>query len=559
MAEELVRLVVEVDASKVAPAMQRAGTDFAKSVGQMDAQSKRAEGSLVAVGAASVNAGKVAASAMRAMSAGIGAATAAAAAQQRSWLALGATILSTFAAGGPVAGSVALLGAGIGLLTSKADEFGDRMKANAEKARAAVKDLYDEAVQAGVEAERASRSDLENAQADAARLRERADAVGGIAGMPLGSLGEIMAAREVLNARAAQLATRGDAEAKAEAAALDQLNEKLKALEPLAIAAAVALERLQDAQRARAKGQLSATSDGTLEAQAREAQVALQAARAGAAGALGDLSEAARRAAANAEGRAALAIAREDLRLRDLSAGSIRQAEAMQRVFNGERADEVRLDQEIAELAEKIATLAEVPSEEARKEARELGIVLEAKKGLLDATRAINRASADRDLDWELRMLRAVTDEERARVAIEREIDQRRRSGASEGLLAELSAARAMQPTIEFARQLSDTVRGGLTDAIVDGLTNGFRNGTDIARSLFDQLLRQTVGSLVGSLTSALPNLLVGLLGGGGGGGLGGIFGAVAGAFGGGGSAGGGLGGIIGGGLGGGAAPLPDT
>ncbi len=63
------------------------------------------------------------------ISGAIGGATAAVAAHQRSWAALGTSIVASFAAGGPVGGGIALLGAGIGFLSSETEKANPRMKA----------------------------------------------------------------------------------------------------------------------------------------------------------------------------------------------------------------------------------------------------------------------------------------------------------------------------------------------------------------------------------------------------------------------------------------------
>ena len=532
MAEELVRLVVEVDASKVGPASARMRSDFQANVRAMDAESKKAQAGVAAIGQGAQNASRFAATAMRSMSAAIGAATAAAAAQQRSWLALGTTILGTFAAGGPVAGGIALVGAAIGLISSGADEMGNRLAAAGEKARAAFTGLHDAAIEAGRDAERAGRSDLENLAADARLAKERAEFLQGVSGSPTNSLGDIQALRMRIQERAGQLQGRGDFASKAEIKFYDDLEEKLKTLEPLANAVADALEKMRFANRT---GMVRSGVGPSLEEDVLAAKRALASAGGVARGSLDSAAEGAAAAARAATDREDLAAVREAIRLRSVGADSLRQAEALQRTFNGEKADEVRLEQEIAELEEQYLSLSRLTSTEGKTQAADVKAIVEGKKTLLGVTRSINASNASRDMANELAMMRAITDEERAQVSLARELDQKRRSGWSEAGLAEFAALKNRQPIVDFARSLTDTVRGSLTDAIVDGLTNGFKNGEDILNTFVTTLQRQLIGSLVGSITSGLPSLLVGLFGGGGGGGglggLGGVATTLVGAF----------------------------
>lgn len=122
MSAELVQLVVEIDITKAGAAAKRMKDEFGAAVKDMDRESQRTQRSVENIGGGAQSAAKFGAMAMRSMSAAIGAATAAAAAQQRSWLTLGTTILASFAAGGPVAGAIAAVGAGIGLLTGETEQ-----------------------------------------------------------------------------------------------------------------------------------------------------------------------------------------------------------------------------------------------------------------------------------------------------------------------------------------------------------------------------------------------------------------------------------------------------
>lgn len=83
-------------------------------------------------------AGNIASRGLRAMAAGMGAATAAAAAQDKQWVALSATILASFAAGGPWAGAIALIGAGVGVMVSKSNEAAKAWEENMKRIAAAT-------------------------------------------------------------------------------------------------------------------------------------------------------------------------------------------------------------------------------------------------------------------------------------------------------------------------------------------------------------------------------------------------------------------------------------
>ena len=97
-----VRLIHEIDAS---PSMNSAQ--------QLEA---RWDQTHQRIGKGAQNAARIGAIATRTLSAGIGAVTAAGAASERQWLSLGTTILASFAAGGPIAGGIAIVAGAIGLL-----------------------------------------------------------------------------------------------------------------------------------------------------------------------------------------------------------------------------------------------------------------------------------------------------------------------------------------------------------------------------------------------------------------------------------------------------------
>lgn len=125
MADEVVRLVVEVDASKVGAAAAAMRGTFGAAVRGMDADSKRAQQSVEGIGFGADKAARLAARAMQGVSRGIGAVTAGIAAQERSWIGLGTSMLTAFAAGGGIGLGLAAIGAGVGLLIGREKEAGD--------------------------------------------------------------------------------------------------------------------------------------------------------------------------------------------------------------------------------------------------------------------------------------------------------------------------------------------------------------------------------------------------------------------------------------------------
>lgn len=532
MAEEIVRLVVEVDASKAGPAAAKMRQEFTANVRAMDAESKKAQAGVTAIGQGAQQASKVAAGAMRAMSAGIGAATAAAAAQQRSWLALGTTILGTFAAGGPVAGGIALLGAAVGLLATDTDRAAERMKAAFAGVSAAAAEIRGSALSTYTEAARAGMTELERVRLDAQEAGEAARRARAEASNPLESASDVEALIVSKQAEIERLSEVGTLAAKKR---IEEIKAEKKELDDLY---KIAL-RIRDLENKAAGLQRQGLSSRVTDRRLDETRADLRAGGASLRGALGERAAALGTAADAARDREDLANVREAIRLRGLGADSLRQAEALQRTLNGEKADEVRIEQEIVDLEAQLAALSRLTSTEGKNQAADVQAILEAKRQLLGVTRSVNAANTARDMQNELAMMRAITDEERAQVALQKDLDQRRRAGWTEAALAEFASLRNRQPIVDFARSLTDTVRGSLTDAIVQGLSGGFENGWDIARSFIDQMQRQLIGSLVGSVTSGLPSLIAGLFGGGGGGGggLGSTITSVVGAFTGGGTA----------------------
>lgn len=132
MPDERVRLVQELDTTGARRGMREMEREYDATTGRMVGASRRVDQSVSQVGASMRTAGQVGARAMTAMSAGIGAATAAAAASERQWLALGTVILGSFAAGGPVAGGIALIASAIGVLTGSTKDLKAEARATAD-------------------------------------------------------------------------------------------------------------------------------------------------------------------------------------------------------------------------------------------------------------------------------------------------------------------------------------------------------------------------------------------------------------------------------------------
>lgn len=514
MAQEFVRLVVEIDASKVAPASARMRNEFGAAVRAMDADSRRAQESVVAIGERSLGAARMGALAMRSMSAGIGAATAAAAAQQRSWLSLGTTILASFAAGGPVVGGIALVAAGIGLVSSSADQAEESMRRLIASAKAAASEMRDAFVDAGAAAERAGERRIEALARQEQELSQKLRSVRQTAGLALDDGREIDAALQARRRLLPELDAEGTFGAKQRRKSVEEEIDLLVKLRAAYLRIGEARSKL--ASKPWDFGVPSQSQVDDL----RKAQREFQELAASTSEALGEQAGSLETQLRTLRDALATEEMREKFRRDELAGGSLRQAAALQRVFNGEKAEEVRLDQEIEDITARILVLDRLRTKEAQTEADDLREVLRGKQELLDVIRGINRATAARDMQWELRMMRAITDEQRAQVALEREIEQKRAAGWSEAGIAELVALRARQPMLDFARELQSTLQGALTSAIVDGLTNGFRNGMDIVRQLINQLLTQVVGSLVNTGLNAVFGALFGGAGLGGGGGI---------------------------------------
>lgn len=118
MADNRVRLIHEIDGSASLATAAQIEQRFDRAHGAIDKGAQRTA--------------RIASQAARAMSAGIGAVTAANAASERQWLSLGTSILASFAAGGPIAGGIAVLAAGLGIVYGKLQD-GNRAQEEAER------------------------------------------------------------------------------------------------------------------------------------------------------------------------------------------------------------------------------------------------------------------------------------------------------------------------------------------------------------------------------------------------------------------------------------------
>lgn len=128
MAEERVRIVVDLSTAEAKRATQDLERTYGASVQRMDTATKGLERSQVKMGETVKRSADLGTKGIQGVTAGIGAATAAAAASEGAWLSLGNAILGAFAAGGPIAGGIAIIGAGIGMLVKRTDEAGEAAK-----------------------------------------------------------------------------------------------------------------------------------------------------------------------------------------------------------------------------------------------------------------------------------------------------------------------------------------------------------------------------------------------------------------------------------------------
>ena len=215
-------------------------------------------------------------------------------------------------------------------------------------------------------------------------------------------------------------------------------------------------------------------------------------------------------------------------------------------------AEQRELLRKLAELEERRVFLKRQGLASTIEELHQLDATIDGTRMLLGVTKEVNAEKLNRKVDDELANLYAVTDAQKQSLALERQIRDLRKEGATDAQVGAIRAAATWRRTYDEAKKareemkafydaIGQTLSTGLTNLIADGITNGFRNGADIGRQIVNDLLRQILQSLV---TSGIQAAFGALFGGGGGGGGGGAFGLVStivGAVAGGGGGGGGI------------------
>ncbi len=386
-------------------------------------------------------------------SSAIGAVTAGVAAQERSWISLGTAVLAAFAAGGPVAGGVALLAAGVGIVTHRTRELDEaqtsvfaRSRTLLDEATAAARHFTDEvkeksgfdALAAGAERSRAEAADLGkqlNALLDA---KTKLDRLGG----PFESR---------INVEGLGTLTGGQVET-----AIDKTRAALNQ-------AADAAFRFEDAIRFRTQsGEIAAQRLG--ESIREEAEQMVRLAEAGSsftrfveevdAAAAKLLAQGASKEDVDAYVSALRQV--EELERRRESANILRDVERQNELLRERdpvKRAELAIDREVEEIYRRLVELGQIRTEE---EAKRVRIILGERKEL-------QKREVGYDFDAEVKRFR-------------------------EGVGPQISSA--------------------LSDAIIDGFESGFDNAEDIARSFFRSLLSQLLNLLItAGLRSAFPVL----------------------------------------------------
>ena len=468
MGDTTARLVTEIDTTQVSVASKKMEADYKAAVGGMDSATKQAQGSIDKAAASTQNWARTGAVAMRGMAVGIGAVTAGAAASEKQWLSLGTVILTSFAAGGPVAGAIAVVGAGIGLLVGELNKAEDAAKAFRAEAAKIADDAF----------------------------KRQFDAFGAAAD-------KVKTLKEALGAPGSGLA----AEVKKTRAEFDTVTEALAKLE-------AGTGKYTDAEILLRAGYLK-----RIEA-LRELVPLLEKQR--------QAEEASRFFA-----------------VQSINSGFDRQAAGLRADAAGAPSNVTGLESKLAELEERRVFLKRQGLASTVEELRQLEATIDGTRMLLGVTKEVNAEKVGRKVDDELANLYAVTDAQKQSLALERQIRELRKEGATDAQVGAVRAAATWRRTYDEAKKareemkafydaIGQTLSTGLTNLIADGITNGFRNGADIGRQIVNDLLRQILQSLVSSGIQAAFAALFGGAGGGGGG-LGAIFSTVAGAIGGGG------------------------
>jgi hypothetical protein len=486
--DEQVRLIADVDWRAGMRSTGAAERDFTTATDRMAASTRKVDQAAVAMGASWQGAGRIGQRAMQAMAAGIGATTAAAAAGERQWLSLGTVILGSFAAGGPIAGGVALIGAAIGIMSGQATKAEMAFSQSMKSAREEVKDLK-------AELDRLETADVSK-QIDVSAQ----------------TITDMERVNELYSRR----------------------NHQLHAIENALRKVAILSEKLESARDGVGPFYdfFAGKRDDTvakLEEQAKSLREQIQL--------LDDLrgryDELAKRDRNEAMWKREDALTgmsnQNDLLRLGLSGG-----------FN--RANEMALRQEIEAAELRLARYLRDLSEEDLEAQREAIRLLRERLGITEDLNDLQVNRLNNGVEREIELLRARNDVERERIRLRHRMEDMLDQGASPGVVGDLEratmAAIAARPWQDLLRSAEQVLGQGLSDLIYDGITNGFRNASDIAEQIWQSMLRTMINHFV---TSGIEGLLSGIGGGGGGrgGGLFGIFGGL-------------LGGLFGGGGGGG-------
>lgn len=493
MADEVVRLVNEVDFSR-ALAQQRAGEqEIQSSYGRMEGAARKVDAATAGIGASSVTAAKLGQRAMTAMSSAIGASTAAAAAGERQWLSLGTVILGSFAAGGPIAGGLALIGASIGLLSSSGSKAEASFLAQAQAVGKWSVALGQARTEAG-----ATLDALQRVREKVPDLLERHGITGGWADMAQ------IVAEAKLRKMEGEIRTAGAESAGKMAQALAHEAEEFGRATTKAEEFAKALLVLDDLVKHGVIGQGVVTRIS------------------------GPVNDAIERANLIDDFQR-----NADLQgLRDRNAGL---AAGLGGGFR--RASELAVEQSIANLEAQRALAVALNN---RLEVAQITEKIELEQerlGIVQQQNDLTLSRLDRGVLREIELLGARNDQEREYIRLRHRTEDLTESGVSDSVVARFSAASAhaiaARPWNDLLRSAEQTLGQGLSDVIYDGIVNGFENASDIAQQVWQALLKSLINEFV---ASGIRGLFSGMGGGGGGG----LFGILGGLFGGGGGGGGG-------------------
>lgn len=481
MSDTTARLVTEIDTTQVSVASKRMEGDYRAAVGGMDRATKEAQGSIDKAAASTQAWARTGAVAMRGVAVGIGAVTAGAAASEKQWLSLGTVILTSFAAGGPIAGGIALVGAAIGYLVgdlNKAEEAAKATAAEFEKIRLGIFKREGDELKGFEDRVKTLREALgapgQGLAEDVRRVRMELEALSNLKDADGNLLG---------SATPDTIASDSDAERQQLLLYLNKI-KALRELLPL-------VEKMRQADQA-----------SRFEA------------------------------------------------VRSINSGFERQAAGLRADAAGAPSNETSLASKLAELEERRIFLKRQGLASTIEELHQLEATIDGTRMLLGVTKEINAEKLNRKVDDELANLYAVTDAQKASLALERQIRDLRKEGATDAQVGAIRAAATWRRTYDEAKKaqeemrafydsLGQTLSTGLTNLIADGITNGFRNGADIGRQIVNDLLRQILQSLVNSGIQAAFGALFG--GGGGGGGAFSLVSSIVGAVAGGGGGGGGI------------------